>query len=57
LRLWLNVEKNPEEFQQFLDKYIYRTRDFSQYLVLCGGFERINQLRAIENLINLDGRG
>ena len=57
LRLWLNVEKDPEEFKQFLEKYIYRMRDFNQYLELCGGIERINQLRAVENLIDLNGRG
>lgn len=57
LRRWLTVEKSPDEFAEFLDRYIYHTRDFSQYLELCGGIERINELRAVENLIEMNGRG
>jgi len=57
LRLWLRVERDPVLFKDFLDRYIYRTKDFSQYLELCGGIDRINQLRATENLIDLEGRG
>jgi glutaconate CoA-transferase subunit A len=57
LRLWLRVERDPVLFKDFLDRYIYRTRDFNQYLELCGGINRINQLRATENLIDLEGRG
>jgi len=57
LRLWLRVERDPVLFNDFLDRYIYRTRDFNQYLELCGGIDRINQLRATENLIDLEGRG
>jgi glutaconate CoA-transferase subunit A len=57
LRLWLRVERDPVLFKDFLDRYIFRTRDFNQYLELCGGINRINQLRAVENLIDLEGRG
>lgn len=57
LRLWLRVERDPVLFKDFLDRYIFRTRDFNQYLELCGGINRINQLRATENLIDLEGRG
>ncbi len=56
LKLWLEVEKDPEEFKKFLDKYIYGTKDFNEYLELCGGIERINELRAQEKLIELNGR-
>ncbi|MDY6796395.1 MAG: CoA-transferase [Actinomycetota bacterium] len=52
LRLWLKVERDPEEFKSFMDKYIYGTTDFSHYLEQCGGCDRINQLRAVENLID-----
>jgi glutaconate CoA-transferase subunit A len=51
LRLWLETEKNPERFKKFLEKYIYGTKDFNEYLGLCGGIQRISELRDQENLI------
>ena len=51
LKLWLEMEKEPEKFKKFLEKYIYATKDFNEYLELCGGVQRINELRAQENLI------
>jgi glutaconate CoA-transferase subunit A len=51
LRLWLETEKNPEKFRKFLDRYIYGTKDFNEYLELCGGLKKISVLRAQENLI------
>lgn len=51
LRLWLERERNPEEFKKFVDKYIFGTRDFNEYLELCGSIGRINRLRAEEHLI------
>jgi glutaconate CoA-transferase subunit A len=51
LRLWLETERNPERFKKFLEKYIYGTKDFNEYLELCGGVQRISELRAQENLI------
>ncbi len=57
LKLWMKVEKDPEAFQAFIDKYIYGTADFNEYLQLCGGLARINQLRAEEYLIDIEGRG
>jgi glutaconate CoA-transferase subunit A len=56
LRLWLETERDPEKFKRFLKKYIYETKDFSEYLELCGGLERINELRAQENLIESKGK-
>jgi glutaconate CoA-transferase, subunit A len=56
LRLWMETEKNPEAFKKFLEKYIYGTKDFNEYLELCGGIERINRLRAQEHLIDLNGK-
>ncbi len=56
LRLWLEMEKDPENFKKFLKKYIYEATDFSEYLELCGGVQRINELRAQENLIESKGR-
>jgi glutaconate CoA-transferase subunit A len=57
LKLWMEMEKDPEKFKKFLDQYIYGTRDFNEYLELCGGIERLNELRAQENLIEPNGKG
>ncbi|MBW2619178.1 MAG: CoA transferase subunit A [Deltaproteobacteria bacterium] len=48
---WLKIERDPEEFKAFIDKYIYNTTDFNEYLQLCGGLEKIMSLRAVERLI------
>jgi len=36
LKLWLKVEEDAGKFKEFLDKYIYGTKDFNEYLELCG---------------------
>ena len=51
LRQWLNVETDEEAHRQFLDKHIYGVKDFEAYLRLCGGLERIKELRAQELLL------
>lgn len=51
LREWLEAEKDEDEFRRFLDKMIYGVADFEEYLRLCGGTQRILQLRARELLI------
>jgi glutaconate CoA-transferase subunit A len=56
LKLWLESEKDPQTFKKFLDKYIYGTKDMNGYLELCGGTERIYQLRAEENSIESNGK-
>jgi glutaconate CoA-transferase, subunit A len=56
LRMWLDAEKDPEEFKPFMEKYVYNTANFNEYLELCGGIERLNQLRAEENLIDIEGK-
>lgn len=48
LAQWMRVEKDPDEFRKFLDKYIYGVSGFDEYVELCGGAERIEQLRKIE---------
>jgi glutaconate CoA-transferase subunit A len=48
---WLQVERNEADFKAFLDKYVYGVPDFSSYLQLCGGTERIQALRAQELLL------
>ena len=53
LKLWLDKEKDPAEFEKFLDEYIFGTKNFNEYLELCGGLNRINELRAQEHLIEI----
>jgi glutaconate CoA-transferase subunit A len=45
---WMRVEKDPDELARFLDKYIYGISGFEEYVELCGGAERIAELRKIE---------
>jgi len=54
LKQWLQVEKDEAELKAFLDRYIFSTEDFTEYLELCGGVKRINELRATEHLIELE---
>ncbi len=49
LRLWLEVERDLDEFKQFLDKYIFDVADFNAYLELCGGLPRLQELRREES--------
>ena len=45
LRQWLTVERDPEEFQSFLQSYLFDAEDFVAYLNLCGGMRRLQTLR------------
>jgi glutaconate CoA-transferase, subunit A len=49
---WLKVEQDVNAFRQFLDTYIYGARDFAEYLNLCGGLPRLQQLRRQEFLMD-----
>lgn len=51
LAQWLKVEKDETQLDAFLDKYIYGVDDFESYLELCGGAERMEELRKEELLI------
>ena len=52
---WLEAEEDPAVLAAFLDKYIYGTRGFADYLELCGGSQRLQQLRRQELLISANG--
>jgi glutaconate CoA-transferase, subunit A len=52
-RQWLEVERDVDAFKAFLKKYIYDVSDFSEYLALCGGLPRLQQLRQQEYLLHL----
>jgi glutaconate CoA-transferase, subunit A len=54
LRTWLDVEKDLEGFRQFLDRHIFGVKDFNEYLQLCGGLRRMQELRRQELLLPHD---
>ncbi len=52
IRHWLDVESDLEQYQAFLDKYIFGVNDFADYLQLCGGLPRMQELRRQEFLLH-----
>jgi len=47
---WLDAEKDQATLDAFLNKYIFGTKDFEEYLALKGGEKRMAELRALEPL-------
>ncbi len=47
---WFEAEKDEETLDAFLHKYIYGTKDFTEYLALKGGDERMAELKTLEPL-------
>lgn len=54
LKLWLEVEKDPAAFAQFLDDHIFGVANFGEYLERCGGLPRLQHLRHRELLLHLE---
>jgi len=50
IRQWLEAERDEAVHREFLDKYVLNVSDFSEYLGLCGGLPRLQQLRRQELL-------
>lgn len=48
---WLQIEKDPEAFKEFLDKNIYSSKNFSEYLEKNGGLEKLRHLQQQEHLL------
>lgn len=48
LKEWLDVERDEEEFDAFLEKNIYGAACFEEYVRLCGGTDRLEELRRME---------
>ena len=44
----LSADGHTSTLEPFLSKYVFGTKDFSEYLGLCGGEERLAQLRDLE---------
>jgi glutaconate CoA-transferase subunit A len=53
LKLWLEAEKDPAAFGQFLEDHIHGVGDFNEYLERCGGLPRLRHLRHRELLLHL----
>ncbi len=49
LKAWLDAEQDVEAYRAFLDKYLYGVDCFESYLEICGGEERLAELRRLEN--------
>lgn len=53
LKEWLEVEKDPEQYKEFIRKNILEVKDFNEYLELHGGIEKMQKLRLLE--LNIRG--
>jgi glutaconate CoA-transferase subunit A len=52
LAQWMKVEKDPKEFEGFLNHYIYGVSSFQEYLERCGGLKKLKELLKQENLVD-----
>ncbi|MGC8867639.1 MAG: CoA transferase subunit A [Elusimicrobiales bacterium] len=50
IKLWLEMSKTDEGVGEYLDKYIYGVKEFSEYIKLIGGEDKMKKLSSIENL-------
>ncbi len=50
IRMWLDMSKTDDGVREYLDKYVYGVKDFSNYLELVGGEKKMKKLCDIENL-------
>jgi glutaconate CoA-transferase subunit A len=53
IKLWLEVERDPAAFAQFLDDHIFGVASFDEYVDRCGGPARLRQLRQRELLLHM----
>ncbi|MCH2126702.1 MAG: hypothetical protein MK165_18060 [Pirellulaceae bacterium] len=51
LQAWLQAETDATAHATFLEKYLFGTKDFSEYLEICGGEDRISELRKEELIV------
>ena len=49
------VAANVERYKAWLAKYVYGVKGFGEYLDLCGGLSRMQELRRQELLLNQEG--
>lgn len=49
---WLEAEKDPAAYRAFLERHLFGVRDFAEYLQVCGGLPRLQELRRQELLLD-----
>ncbi len=47
---WLKFSKTDAGVSEYLDKYVFATKDFGEYLTLVGGEEKLEYLRKVDQL-------
>ena len=47
---WLTLTRTDEGAQQYFEKYVFSVEDFSEYIELVGGKEKMGYLRKLEHL-------
>src|SRR5262245_20365125 len=52
LKAWMEAEADVERYRGWLERYVYGVREFTEYLDLCGGLRRMQQLRRQEWLLD-----
>jgi glutaconate CoA-transferase, subunit A len=52
LRQWFEAESELPAYEQFLNKYLLKVKDFPEYLQLCGGLPRLQELRQEEFMLH-----
>jgi len=56
IREWLSRSRTPEGVGEYLQKYVFETADFNEYLERIGGRARMEELRRIEHLQSQEGK-
>jgi glutaconate CoA-transferase subunit A len=52
LRQWLEVERDATAHRAFLERHVFGVDEFNEYLRLCGGLPRMQELRRQELLLD-----
>src|SRR5437764_4351277 len=53
LKQWLEAEKEPAAYDDWLQRHVFGVSDFAGYLEACGGLRRMQELRRQEFLLHL----
>ncbi len=56
LREWLSVEVDAGAYREFIDTYVFDCADHDEYVMKCGGPDRLAQLRRIEYSLDMEER-
>lgn len=48
IQAWLEAERDPDSYRDFLERYLFGVDNFSEYIERCGGAARMEELRREE---------